>query len=270
MSRKLLLTTTVLLALTSLAKADVLDPLHGACPGCSAQNIGGDDVTLIGPSGVTGFGFASAPGGSSGDLPLKFLIPDNFSLLQVNNFIAGVKVTGTNQPVGGTSLSLFTSATFGNTWTVNDKSGGNTIGLEEFLGFNAQPPNPLDAWLGATHTAQPMADGYYVLTANVGQFTLGGQNDPLTDIFALSPAVFAKGGFIVANLLDAVDKNGHDLGVVSTAQSSALFFNGASSGPFSVPPVPELSTWAMLILGFIGVGAMAYRRKSNDSALRIV
>jgi hypothetical protein len=34
--------------------------------------------------------------------------------------------------------------------------------------------------------------------------------------------------------------------------------------------VPEASTWAMMILGFFGVGFMAYRRKSNQPALRLV
>ena len=33
--------------------------------------------------------------------------------------------------------------------------------------------------------------------------------------------------------------------------------------------VPEPSTWAMMILGFFGVGFMAYRRKQNGPALRI-
>lgn len=33
--------------------------------------------------------------------------------------------------------------------------------------------------------------------------------------------------------------------------------------------VPEPSTWAMMILGFAGVGFMAYRRKQNGQALRI-
>jgi hypothetical protein len=28
-------------------------------------------------------------------------------------------------------------------------------------------------------------------------------------------------------------------------------------------PVPEPSTWAMMILGFVGVGWLAYRRKSK-------
>jgi hypothetical protein len=34
--------------------------------------------------------------------------------------------------------------------------------------------------------------------------------------------------------------------------------------------VPEPSTWAMMILGFFGVGFMAYRRNSNKPALRLV
>jgi hypothetical protein len=33
----------------------------------------------------------------------------------------------------------------------------------------------------------------------------------------------------------------------------------------NVAPVPESSTWAMMILGFLGVGFMAYRRKGNSS-----
>jgi hypothetical protein len=34
---------------------------------------------------------------------------------------------------------------------------------------------------------------------------------------------------------------------------------------FTVTAVPEPSTWAMMILGFLGVGFVAYRRKSNYS-----
>jgi len=34
-----------------------------------------------------------------------------------------------------------------------------------------------------------------------------------------------------------------------------------------VNAVPEPSTWAMLILGFAGIGYMAYRRKSRPTAL---
>lgn len=35
------------------------------------------------------------------------------------------------------------------------------------------------------------------------------------------------------------------------------------------PSVPEASTWAMMILGFLGVGFLAYRRKDSVSSLRL-
>jgi hypothetical protein len=37
----------------------------------------------------------------------------------------------------------------------------------------------------------------------------------------------------------------------------------------NVNAVPEPSTWAMMILGFCGIGFMAYRRKQNGPALRV-
>ena len=41
-------------------------------------------------------------------------------------------------------------------------------------------------------------------------------------------------------------------------------------GTLSVSAVPEPSTWAMMILGFFGVGFMAYRRRNQTAAFRIV
>lgn len=37
--------------------------------------------------------------------------------------------------------------------------------------------------------------------------------------------------------------------------------------PAAVTSVPEPSTWAMMILGFAGVGFTAYRRRSNSQRL---
>jgi hypothetical protein len=59
------------------------------------------------------------------------------------------------------------------------------------------------------------------------------------------------------------------------SNNSAIYYfagyDGASGGldTFTVTAVPEPSTWAMMILGFAGVGFMAYRRKSTR-AFRLV
>jgi len=37
-----------------------------------------------------------------------------------------------------------------------------------------------------------------------------------------------------------------------------------------VAPVPEASTWGMMILGFFGIGFMAYRRRDQTAAFRLV
>jgi hypothetical protein len=37
----------------------------------------------------------------------------------------------------------------------------------------------------------------------------------------------------------------------------------------TVSPVPEASTWAMMILGFAGIGFIAYRRKNNHNTVAI-
>ena len=50
--------------------------------------------------------------------------------------------------------------------------------------------------------------------------------------------------------------------------SNPGFEGTATIVPFTAA-VPEPSTWAMVILGFFGVGFMAYRKKQNGPALRL-
>jgi hypothetical protein len=52
--------------------------------------------------------------------------------------------------------------------------------------------------------------------------------------------------------------------VFSDANANAFEFNVAPARS-DVGGVPEPSTWAMMILGFLGLGFMAYRRKSDYS-----
>ena len=50
--------------------------------------------------------------------------------------------------------------------------------------------------------------------------------------------------------------------VFQTGQPAFEVDNLALGGLVSTPPVPEISTWAMLLAGFAGVGFVAYRRKA--------
>jgi hypothetical protein len=43
------------------------------------------------------------------------------------------------------------------------------------------------------------------------------------------------------------------------------FLTGTGSFAAAVAPVPEPSTWAMMIIGFLGLGFMAYRRRSQTA-----
>ena len=45
--------------------------------------------------------------------------------------------------------------------------------------------------------------------------------------------------------------------------------DGFDSVNLMTAAVPEPSTWAMMILGFAGVGFMAYRRKSKPALMAV-
>jgi hypothetical protein len=58
---------------------------------------------------------------------------------------------------------------------------------------------------------------------------------------------------------------------LSPSGSSLAGFEFSSTSGFNLPipvagAVPEPSTWAMMILGFAGLGFMAYRRKQTGLA----
>lgn len=83
-------------------------------------------------------------------------------------------------------------------------------------------------------------------------------------------------------------------GAVQTAYNTYIGWAGNPNGPYAnalipgdgwpantgpqeyvtglannAPPVPELTTWGMMLLGFAGIGFIAYRRRSADVSLRL-
>ena len=55
--------------------------------------------------------------------------------------------------------------------------------------------------------------------------------------------------------------------VVTSGSVSGDFFTGVVATK-SVSAVPETTTWAMMLMGFLGVGFVAYRRKVSGSNIR--
>jgi hypothetical protein len=58
---------------------------------------------------------------------------------------------------------------------------------------------------------------------------------------------------------------------ITTTGDTTLYYSRQNGTPsiLEVSAVPEPSTWAMMILGFLGIGLVAYRRKSTGHALRL-
>jgi hypothetical protein len=109
---------------------------------------------------------------------------------------------------------------------------------------------------------------YGGLTHVGGDNTLSYPTAPFLDgdgiVFAIGNCPFASGCFM--NIYYAPN-------VFDPGNPYRLFESnsGASQVDFVLTAaVPEPSTWAMMILGFCGLGFMAYRRKQNGPALRLV
>jgi len=126
--------------------------------------------------------------------------------------------------------------------------GGNTSVLSQTFTSAAAGVTTV-SWLEG---ARPYFGSYngdqtynvYLNNVEIGQYsTVSGQNFELET---------AKGGLVAgSNTLSFVGQ--------VNADETAFFDN------VSVAAVPEASTWAMMILGFLGVGFVAYRQKNNQS-----
>ena len=80
--------------------------------------------------------------------------------------------------------------------------------------------------------------------------------DPITGPFVVGTNTLH---FIVNNTLHGI------FGGPTSGNHSAVFFEGTVSFD-TVSAVPEPSTWAMMLLGFAGVGFMAHRWKSRPAS----
>jgi hypothetical protein len=94
-----------------------------------------------------------------------------------------------------------------------------------------------------------------------GEWNLAVSGDTIT--FTADPGQYLRD-------INPTNDDGYSWGVLfskSIATDSNFAFTATWTG--NVSAVPEPSTWAMMILGFCGLGFMAYRRNQNGSALKV-
>jgi hypothetical protein len=109
--------------------------------------------------------------------------------------------------------------------------------------------------------------GFTPASSSSGNFALLGDS-----IFG--PAVFVPVGYTSGSSLSGTDTFvGTTLTGLGLTDGTYVYSWGtgldADSITVNIGAVPEPSTWAMMILGFCGVGFMAYRRKQNGPSLRL-
>jgi PEP-CTERM motif len=154
-------------------------------------------------------------------------------------------ITGLNFNDAGVAYTIINSA-FG--------ASGSNIGSIEFIG------------LGGANVTYQLVEGNNVRDHYYGSF-----NNFAANLFAT--AAYQNGNVVPDGPgLVHFDVQQFSLAGLNGQNLSEIIFtgNGSSGGlPFlaavttEVAAVPEPSTWAMMILGFFGLGFMAYRRKNS-------
>lgn len=185
--------------------------------------------------------------------------------------------TGTNNQIsfGGTnpsflvanptSISADTSAgndvTIGMlTWTNNVTTGGTTNPIPFTYNFNLTFTAPAGGAsqsfaLNFTQPVNPQGDVITGLIPTLGPLNFGGITVDDIHFSLLAPINGSTFNTATGEWFNP------DLG----ANVSQLIL----TADFHVAAVPEASTWAMIIVGFAGVGFMAYRRRNHAAAFRI-
>jgi hypothetical protein len=204
---------------------------------------------------LNGMSAGTCPGGVCGSVTIQ---GDTTSSLKYTiNLAQGVSFHGDGN-------AIFFQLTDANPITFTDVTTGGTTGGKTYT-FGAPTttggpfvPNPgnfpgkYDFAASCTSSVGGnLCAGPFTFTANgatsADPFVIGspkGHGDFPNDFIALVADLSVSG-----DCLSACTKGTGDVGTTLSLSSTA--------------PVPEPSTWAMMIIGFLGLGLMAYRRKSS-------
>lgn len=202
-------------------------PGNNDCTACTGNNS-----NVLGMSGTSGVSTLTA-------VSTAFSVNTNTNdtvigqLKWVNNATSGVSNANTNFDVTYRFTLAFTAP-------------GVTSDTQDFL-------------LNIQQTVNDAGDLIFNLTnatlSGLGPFNLG--NVTVSDLhFGLAPST--NGQYYTTN------GGGHSAGEWTNPENKISTLNIYAD---FTAPVPEPSTWAMMILGFAGVGFMAYRRRNQAAAV---
>ena len=185
-------------------------------------------------------------------------------------FDAGCPPTANNSPA---TITLAPGLSYTNSTFDVTSSGGIAS-----IGGGAPAPvnfNNLGSFTATGDTATYTGSHFNLLVS----FTApAGITSPGTSLFTdvITGSVTSGSGAVFVTFDSAPQTFAYDGGLFTFAVNNVSFtvapdqLNSiALSGNILIQAVPEPSTWAMMILGFMGVGFMAYRRKNNRSAFRL-
>jgi PEP-CTERM motif len=249
----------LILALTQSASADT-------CVGICGTD-GADGVVTLSPSGNSSYQYITTAGGATGAGQLLGIGGTDGSQLTTTvfsanagdplkfffNYITSDGTTGfpdytfaqLNDSLGNLVATLFTARTT----PTGDTSPGSGL-----------PPND-STLLPPTSAIIPGGPVFSELGGSSGACYQGAGNGCgytgwIESDYKILNAGLYEITFGVTNFSD-------------TLFDSALAFDGVTVNGVPVNGVPEPSTWAMMILGFAGVGFMAYRRRNKPAMLRV-
>ena len=161
-------------------------------------------------------------------------------------------------------------------WTVPGPGAVDLIGQTTTItGFNFYPGNggyvDLDGSNGLAGTLQTVMSflpGTYTLSFNLGGNSRGDSaKTTVISLGSFSQSITLASGDPLQNYILSVTTNGGNLSFTDLPGGNGNIGNILDNVILMTAAVPEPSTWAMLLLGFAGIGFMAYRRKSKPALM---
>jgi hypothetical protein len=205
------------------------------------------------------------------------------SFVTIGLMAVGVSVAAA-QPAQAASLVICASTTCGSpsgetTFSLNDFENGFTVnGSPVQMGLHSpasttvpQAGSFVDGAAKNTFAGSWIDLGATMIETETVFFTdpSGGISDVLNFSYGTSPAGGGVAGFIITGTLSAADLAAAGITPTETAPEGKLFtFNNAFiTASAQTAAIPEPSTWAMMLLGFAGLGYAGFRRTRKSPRL---